>query len=288
MTTEAQEPLRVFCSYSRKDEDYLNDLRVWLRPFERQSLIAWWHDREIIPGQEWREAIEENLQAANIILLLISPDFMASDFAYEQEMQQAIARHERGEASVIPIIVRRADLEGAPFKHLQSLPTDLRPVAAWPDRDEAWYDVVNGIKEVVKRLLHELNKRIQEAQAAMEQYRKVLEQPVTTAQRGRSGGQTLPNYSEALSNIDHFHSPGGFGGQSTEILSVTGPKLAAKERALSGLRAKIAAGEELSQTEKLQYQDLMQQQDQLFKFSQNAFTSERDKIKQWTQSLGRI
>jgi internalin A len=98
MTTEAQKPLRVFCSYSRKDEKYLNELRTWLRGLERQRLIEWWHDREIVPGQEWREAIDENLEAADVILLLISPDFMASDFAYKEEMQRAICRHERGEA----------------------------------------------------------------------------------------------------------------------------------------------------------------------------------------------
>jgi hypothetical protein len=111
-----------------------------LRQLERRGLIEWWHDRELIPGQEWREAIDENLQAADIILLLISPDFMASDFAYEEEMLQAIARHERGEASVIPIVVRRTDLEGAPFKHLQSLPKDLN----------AWCELRSPSKQVSK------------------------------------------------------------------------------------------------------------------------------------------
>jgi superoxide dismutase/class 3 adenylate cyclase len=133
-----------------------------LRQLERRGLIEWWHDRELIPGQEWREAIDENLQAADIILLLISPDFMASDFAYEEEMLQAIARHERGEASVIPIVVRRTDLEGAPFKHLQSLPKDLRPINAWSDRDEAWLDVARGIRKAINRLVSERGGREQE------------------------------------------------------------------------------------------------------------------------------
>jgi hypothetical protein len=130
-----------------------------LRQLERRGLIEWWHDRELIPGQEWREAIDENLQAADIILLLISPDFMASDFAYEEEMLQAIARHERGEASVIPIVVRRTDLEGAPFKHLQSLPKDLRPINAWSDRDEAWLDVARGIRKAINRLVSDSGTR---------------------------------------------------------------------------------------------------------------------------------
>jgi class 3 adenylate cyclase/predicted Ser/Thr protein kinase len=155
MTTDAHKPLKVFCSYSRKDEKYLNELRTWLRGLERQRLIDWWHDREIVPGQEWREAIDENLEAADVILLLISPDFMASDFAYKEEMQRAIGRHERGEARVIPIIVRRTDLEGAPFRHLQSLPKDLRPIVTWSRRDEAWNDVVRGIRKALNELVSE-------------------------------------------------------------------------------------------------------------------------------------
>src|SRR5215208_378917 len=162
MTSVAPMPLRIFCSYAHEDEAYVGALRTSLRPLERQGLIEWWHDREIIPGQEWREAIDENLQAADIILLLISPDFMASDFAYEEEMLQAIARHERGDASVIPIVVRRTDLEGAPFKHLQSLPKDLRPINAWSDRDEAWLDVARGIRKAINRLVSERGGREQE------------------------------------------------------------------------------------------------------------------------------
>jgi hypothetical protein len=84
MTTEAHKALRIFCSYSRRDEAYLNELRIWLRGPERQGLIEWWHDREISPGWEWEEAIDKNLRTAEIILLLVTPDFMASDYVYEQ------------------------------------------------------------------------------------------------------------------------------------------------------------------------------------------------------------
>src|SRR5215213_6351929 len=106
MTIEAQKPLRIFCSYSRKDEEHLNDLRDSLRGLERQRLIEWWHDREIVAGWEWEEAIDKNLRTAEIILLLVTPDFMASDYVYEKEIARAIERHE---ARVIPIIVRPSD-----------------------------------------------------------------------------------------------------------------------------------------------------------------------------------
>src|SRR5215212_7299375 len=152
MTTPAPKPLRIFCSYAHEDEAYVGALRTSLRPLERQGLIEWWHDREIIPGQEWRDAIDENLQAADIILFLITPDFMASDFAYEEEIPQAIARHERREASVIPVIARPADWEWTSFGKLQALPKDAKPITRWPDPDDAWLDVERGIRRAIEKL----------------------------------------------------------------------------------------------------------------------------------------
>ena len=108
MTTEVHKPLRIFCSYAHEDEEHLNDLQDWLRGLQRQGLIEWWHDRGISPGWEWEEAIDKNLRTADIILLLVTPDFMASDYVFEKEIGRAIERHERGEARVIPIIVRPA------------------------------------------------------------------------------------------------------------------------------------------------------------------------------------
>ena len=171
MTTEAQKPLRVFCSYSRKDERYLNDLRDWLRDLERQDLIEWWHDREIVPGREYEKDIDKNLRKADIILLLVSPTFMASDYVYAKEVTVAVDRHERGEACVIPIIVRRARWERAPFAKLQALPEDAKPVATWLDRDEAWYSVAEGVERAIEELLVKRRER-----AVKERYRKAVEE----------------------------------------------------------------------------------------------------------------
>jgi len=152
MTTAAQKPLRVFCSYSRRDEEHLNDLRDWLRPLERQGLIEWWHDREISPGWEWEEAIDKNLRAADLILFLVSPAFMASDYVNENEISKAVERHERGEARVIPIIVRPSYWEWTTFGKLQALPKDAKPVTSWPNRDEAWLNVLTGVERAVREL----------------------------------------------------------------------------------------------------------------------------------------
>jgi formylglycine-generating enzyme required for sulfatase activity len=166
MTEATEKPLRIFCSYSRRDEEHLNDLRDWLRPLERQGLIEWWHDREITPGWEWEEAIDKSLRSADIILFLVSPSFMASDYVYAKEVSVAVERHERGETHVIPIIVRRARWERAPFAKLQALPRDAKPVTTWNDRDEAWYSVAEGVESAVEALLHERQARVAETRAA--------------------------------------------------------------------------------------------------------------------------
>ena len=170
MTAPAPKPLKIFCSYSHKDEEYLNELRAWLRGLERQGQIQWWHDREIVPGWEWEEAIDKNLRTADIIFLLVTPDFMASDYVFEREIDRAIERHERGEARVIPIIVRPALWKGTSLNRLQALPKDAKPITRWPDRDEAWLDVTEGIQRAVEELLVERRER-----AIKERYRNAVE-----------------------------------------------------------------------------------------------------------------
>src|SRR5215208_5915228 len=170
MSGIGRKALKVFCSYSHRDEEHLNDLRDSLRGLEREGLIIWWHDRQIVPGWEWEEAIDKNLRTADIILLLVSRAFMASDYVYEQEIGKAVERHERGEARVIPVIVRPADWQWASFGKLQALPKDAKPITTWPDQDEAWLDVVRGIRKAVEELLLERQK-----QAAKERYRNAVE-----------------------------------------------------------------------------------------------------------------
>src|SRR5215212_4064088 len=170
MSITGRKSVRAFTSYSHRDEEYLNDLRIWLRGLERQGIIHWWHDREIPPGWEWEEAIDRNLRTAEVILLLVTPDFMGSDYVHENEIVQAVERHERGEARVIPIIVRPADWEWASFGKLQALPKDAKPITTWLNRDEAWLDVVRGVRIAVEELLVDRPRRV-----AKERYRKAVE-----------------------------------------------------------------------------------------------------------------
>ena len=155
MTRTTRKPLRVFCSYAHRDEHYLEVLKTWLVGLEREGLIEQWHDRMIPPGDEWEEAIAENLENSQLVLLLVTPDFMASQYIYEKEIDRAIERHKRGEARVIPIIVRPAPWEGTALDRLQALPKNARAITTWANRDQAWLNVLQGIQQAVEELLFE-------------------------------------------------------------------------------------------------------------------------------------
>jgi hypothetical protein len=144
---------RVFIIYSHEDETLRSQLETHLKLLHRQGLISTWHDRKISAGEEWKGKIDENLQAANIILLMVSAAFIASDYCYDLEMKRALERHHSQMARVIPVILRDVDWKSAPFGTLQALPKDGKPVTLWPNRDSAWKDVTIGIKEAVEFLL---------------------------------------------------------------------------------------------------------------------------------------
>ena len=142
-------PLRAFVSYSQKDERHRQALDAALAQLKRNALISVWHDRKILPGQGWDEEIDKNLEIADIILVLVSFDFLNSDYAYTREMQRAIERHKSGSATVVPIILRPSDWQTSPLGDLQALPSNGRPVSRWPNRDLAWLDVVQGLQELL-------------------------------------------------------------------------------------------------------------------------------------------
>jgi internalin A len=142
----------VFFSYSHKDEGLRDELETHLKLLQRQSVVSTWHDRKILPSTEWDREIDGHLESANIILLLVSADFVASNYCWEKEVKRAMERHAKGEAIVIPIILRMCDWERAPFGKLQGLPTNVKPVTNWEDRDAAWTDVVKGIRKVAETI----------------------------------------------------------------------------------------------------------------------------------------
>src|SRR6266699_3952853 len=150
-------PVKIFFCYAHEDEPLLNKLKAHLRPLQRQGLVDVWYDRDISAGTDWEQQIKEQLNTAQIILLLVSPDFMDSDYCYSIEMQRAIERYERGEAHVIPIILRPVYWQDVLGK-LQALPTDAIPVmsSGWQYQDEAFFNVTEGIRTVAVKVMSSL------------------------------------------------------------------------------------------------------------------------------------
>lgn len=131
-------------------------VRTHLAMLRRRGLITEWVDRDIEAGDEWREEIARELEAADLVLLLVSADFLDSDFCYEEEMTRALQRSANGAARVIAVLLRPVDgWEDSPFAHLQVTPGDARPVSTWEDRDEALADVASRIRRVVERIRDE-------------------------------------------------------------------------------------------------------------------------------------
>jgi len=144
--------ISVFISYSHKDEDLRNQLETHLTTLKREGVIDVWHDRRIAPGDEFERAINRALEEAQVILLLVSADFLASEYCYSKEMLRAVERHDAGEAKVLPVILRPCDWHRAPFGKLLATPTDGKPVKKWPDIDEAFLHVVQDVRRAIETI----------------------------------------------------------------------------------------------------------------------------------------
>lgn len=150
-----RQPLRLFYSYSHKDEHLRNELETHLKLLQRQGVTETWHDRKLEAGDVWKLTIDENLERANLILLLVSANFIASDYCYKREMTLALERHQTKKARVIPVIIRDVDWSNAPFANLQALPDNGKAVTKWKNKDSAWRNVSEGIRQ----LANEMTKR---------------------------------------------------------------------------------------------------------------------------------
>jgi TIR domain-containing protein len=136
----------IFFSYSHKDEDLRDQLETHLAMLKRQGVISAWHDRRLIAGTNIDTGIRQELDRAHIILLLVSPDFLASDYCYGVEMTRALERHAAGDARVIPVILRPCDWTHTPFGKLLAAPRDGKPVTKWTDPDDAFLDIARAIR----------------------------------------------------------------------------------------------------------------------------------------------
>ena len=144
--------VKIFFSYSHKDEALRDELEVHLSILKRQGVIETWHDRRIGAGQEVNHKISEHLETADIILLLVSPYFLDSDYCYDVEMKRAMERHENGQSRVIPVILHPCDWHGSPFGKLLATPTDGRPISKFPNQHDAFLEVTKAIREAAEQI----------------------------------------------------------------------------------------------------------------------------------------
>ena len=139
----------LFFSYSHRDEVWRNELEIHLQALQRQGLIDTWHDRRIVAGDDVHDTISNQLESASIILLLVSPYFIASDYCYNVEMKRALERHSTGEARVIPVILEPCVWTDLPFGSLRATPTDGTPVSKHANPHDAFVDIVTSIRKAL-------------------------------------------------------------------------------------------------------------------------------------------
>jgi len=150
MTSKPARVIEVFISYAQEDERLMHKLEKHLATLKHQGYVTFWNNLRINAGKEWDNEINEHLSTAHVILLLISSDFMASDYCTSVEVKQALLRHDAGECRVIPVILRPLHWRIGPVSKLLPLPTDGKPVTEWRNKDKAFVNIAEGIQKVVE------------------------------------------------------------------------------------------------------------------------------------------
>jgi hypothetical protein len=144
--TEPSGPIAVFISYAHRDEPYRRKLETHLSLLKREGVIATWHDRRIVPGDDWADEINAAIGNADLVLFLVSPDFINSDYCWGTEMRRVLEAHATGKIRAIPVIIRTVAWQTSPLSRLQALPKDAKPIAEWRNRDAAWTQVAQGVR----------------------------------------------------------------------------------------------------------------------------------------------
>jgi len=144
--------VKIFISYAHEDKQYCERLVSHLAYLERNKKVEIWSDVDILPGQEWAKSINFRMTEADIILFLVSSDFIASDYCYQIELPAALERYNKNETVIIPIILRPTDWLDTLLGNFQALPKGGKPINNWGNQERAYLDIVSGLKKVISNL----------------------------------------------------------------------------------------------------------------------------------------
>lgn len=189
---------RIFIAYARKDAPLLAKLRVYLSPLQRRQQCHIFFDGEIAPGEQWDKRLKDELHAANIFVLLVSPEFLNSDYIHETELPKALARWRDGTAKVVPVILRDCLWEMTELEELQVVLKDGLPI----DRQDAYAHAAREISRVVKNYNADLRQAVEETEARLRKDAEEISKRKATDERRRKEEEVE---SQRLSTLDPFH-----------------------------------------------------------------------------------
>jgi formylglycine-generating enzyme required for sulfatase activity len=192
-------PLKTFIIYARADAAFKNELLLHLHPFVENGLIQKWVDSDLLPGEDWEKRIEQELEAAHLVIMLVSADALSSEFIRKKELKTAIEKKRAGSARVIPVLVRDCMWELNPdIAELQLLPRGdngrIQGVAAWLSRDSAW----TGVCKELHQLIQEIRTHLEKEKAAAERTRKAEEEARQQQEAAEKAGRNLRLRDEAF------------------------------------------------------------------------------------------
>jgi hypothetical protein len=230
---------KLFFSYAHEDEDLRDSLETHLATLKREGLVEAVHDRRIVAGEPVDQAIDAYLEEADIVLCLVSPDFLDSDYCYSREMTRALERHQQGETQVIPVILRHCDWQHTPLRELLGTPRDNKPVRAWADLDEALNDVASSVRRAVE------SRPGNAAPASREAMPPAESTPMNVATRPRSANLQVPKKVSDKGRDDYvedaFEFLAEFFANSVDELQSRNPDIEAKVVRLDARRFVAAA-----------------------------------------------
>jgi hypothetical protein len=146
-------PLKLFLSYAHEDRDIVAELRKHLAPLRYEQIVTDWYDLELIPGQDWDREILSQLESSDLVLVMVSADFVASKYAYGRELSLALDLHDQERLRMLPVICRNCRWQNLPFSRLQVLPEGAVAISSWENRDDAFVSVVLGVERVAREIL---------------------------------------------------------------------------------------------------------------------------------------